>query len=152
MDGHVGRAHEEGVEGVREPVGQELERRLRRAVLEHVSVPRRRAFPTLVHVGEPGRQDTLPATVAERAPDHALCADMVAALLHRHRDDPAPPLVWISRSGELTLQDLDAVWLSGARSAAAEAGLPLTFVVVTRRGWWDPRSGVSRTWVRLRAR
>jgi hypothetical protein len=47
---------------------------------------------------------------------------------------------------------MDAEWLSAARSAFAEAGVDLTMVVVTRRGWWDPRSGRRREWKRLRRR
>jgi hypothetical protein len=52
----------------------------------------------------------------------------------------------------LELQDVDAAWLSSARTAAAEAGVRLTMVVVTRRGWFDPRSGVTRVWKRVRDR
>lgn len=63
----------------------------------------------------------------------------------------ADPFVWLTRRGDpAVLQDLDARWLAAARAAYAEAGSPLTFVVVGRRGWHDPRSGVGRTWVRLR--
>jgi hypothetical protein len=48
------------------------------------------------------------------------------------------------------VQDVDARWLAAARASYAEAGLPLTFVVVNRRGWRDPRSGLGRTWARVR--
>jgi hypothetical protein len=58
--------------------------------------------------------------------------------------------VWLTRSGELALHDLDVEWLTAAASAYAEAGVDLTMVVVNRRGWRDPRSGVGQTWVRLR--
>ena len=61
-------------------------------------------------------------------------------------------MVWLTRAGDLDLQDVDAAWLSAARAAGAEAGIDLTLVVVTRRGWSDPRSGVSREWKRLRSR
>ncbi|MXG88559.1 hypothetical protein [Nocardioides flavescens] len=61
------------------------------------------------------------------------------------------PFVWLTRAGDpALLQDLDAHWLAAAGAAYAEAGAALTFVVVGRRGWYDPRSGVGRTWVRLR--
>ena len=60
--------------------------------------------------------------------------------------------MWLTRTGDFVLEDPDAAWLSAARSAYAEAGLCITMVVVTRRGWWDPRSGASRKWKRLRAR
>jgi hypothetical protein len=75
----------------------------------------------------------------------------VAALLRRTAGTE-PRLVWLTRPGDLALQDLDAAWLAATRAAGAEAGLPLTMVVVTRHGWRDPRSGAGRTWKRLRAR
>jgi hypothetical protein len=141
------------VEGIGEPVGPHLRATLRRAVLEHVSSERRRAFPPLLHVGTPGGPQALFATEPDRAPlDHALRADVVAAMLARQRTGGVAPLVWLTRPGDLCLQDVDAAWLAAARGAAAEAGLPLTMVVVTRRGWWDPRSGATRTWRRLRVR
>ena len=59
--------------------------------------------------------------------------------------------MWLTRSGGLELQDVDARWLAATRAAYDEARAPLAFVVVNRRGWRDPRSGLSRTWVRLRA-
>jgi hypothetical protein len=37
-------------------------------------------------------------------------------------------------------------------AAFAEVGEDATFVVVTRHGWADPRSGVGRTWKRIRQR
>ena len=84
--------------------------------------------------------------------EHALRADLVAALLRRTRTGPVDPLVWLTRTGELVLEDLDAAWLAAARAAYAEAGVRLTMVVVTRRGWWDPRTGRRREWKRLRSR
>ena len=60
-------------------------------------------------------------------------------------------LVWLTRTGGLELQDVDARWLAATRAAYDEASASLAFVVVNRRGWRDPRSGLSRTWVRLRA-
>jgi hypothetical protein len=60
------------------------------------------------------------------------------------------PLVWLTRPGDLVDQDVDLAWLAGARQAFGEAGVPLVFVVVNRQGWRDPRSGLQRTWVRLR--
>ena len=72
-------------------------------------------------------------------------------MLGRRQEAPWPaPWVWLTRSGELALHDLDVAWLAAAATAYAEAGADLTMVVVTRRGWRDPRSGVGRTWVRLR--
>ena len=48
--------------------------------------------------------------------------------------------------------DLDLAWVQAVRAAGAEAGVELTLVVVTRKGWFDPRSGVRREWKRLRTR
>lgn len=145
------------MEGIGEPVGPHLHATLRRAVLEHVSTERRRAFPPLLHVGTPGGPQVLfandPLDPVDHAPlDQALRTDVVAAMLARQRTSSVAPLVWLTRPGDLCLQDVDAAWLAAARGAAAEAGLPLTMVVVTRRGWWDPRSGATRTWRRLRVR
>jgi hypothetical protein len=83
--------------------------------------------------------------------DHALRADVVAAMLGRRRDAVSGwPWVWLTRPGDLATHDLDVDWLAAAATAYAEAGGDLTMVVVTRRGWRDPRSGAGQTWVRLR--
>jgi hypothetical protein len=140
------------VEGIPEPVDPTLAAALRRAVVEHVRIERRRTFPALVHVGVPGGTEEVFAVVPEEPLDHALRADVVAALLQRSRRGSAVPLVWLTRPGALELQDVDADWLSAARSAASEARVVLTLVVVTRSGWMDPRSGAQRVWKRLRVR
>ena len=140
------------MEGIGEPVCPHLHATLRRAVLEHVTSERRRAFPPLLHVGTPGGPQALFATDPADPMDQALRTDVVAAMLARQRTTSVAPLVWLTRPGDLCLQDVDAAWLAAARGVAAEAGLPLTMVVVTRRGWWDPRSGATRTWRRLRVR
>ena len=86
--------------------------------------------------------------------DHALRADIVAVMLARRRPSGGlgerAPWVWLGRSGELDLHDLDAQWLAAACTAYGESGLDLTMVVVSRRGWRDPRSGATRIWARLR--
>jgi hypothetical protein len=126
---------------------------LRQAVLEHARAERRRGYPPVLHVGVPGGTEELFALGPDEPADHAIRADAVAALLQRgRRATGAVPLVWLTRTGPLDLQDVDAAWLSAARTAAAEAGIELTLVVVTRRGWLDPRSGVRREWKRLRQR
>ena len=132
---------------VREPVGREQRALLRRAVVEHVRTLHGRSFPPVVHVGTPGGRVNRFTVRSDEPTDHALRADIVAAMLGRTR--PAPWL-WLSRQGDLALHDLDADWLAAAATAYSEAGADLTMVVVTRRGWRDPRSGASRTWVRLR--
>lgn len=153
------------MEGIQEPVTRPMATVLRRAVLDHAVTERRRAFPPLIHVGRPGGREEVfavepeaPLDQALRAPldhaplDHALRCDVVAALLRRAGRYGAVPMVWLTRPGDLDLQDLDAAWLAAARAATAEAGVGLTLVVVTRHGWRDPRSGVRRDWKRLRAR
>ncbi|WP_241153924.1 hypothetical protein [Nocardioides pantholopis] len=141
--------------GLVEPLSPALQALLRRAVLDHAVLERRRWFPTLVHVGTPGGAESVFADRPDEPTDHALRTDLVAALLARHRRTGAttPALVWLTRPGELELQDVDAAWLAAAGAASAEAGrVGLTVVVVNRHGWRDPRTGLHRTWVRLRRR
>jgi hypothetical protein len=140
------------VEGIQEPVGRLQAAVLLRAALDHVRTERRRWFPALLHVGVPGGPEEVFAVAPDEVLDQALRADVVAALLQRTRRPDGPPLVWLTRPGDLDLQDVDAAWVAGARAAAAEAGVGLTLVVVTRHGWRDPRSGVGREWKRLRTR
>lgn len=140
------------MEGIHEPLARQLHDTLRRAVLDHALSERRRSFPALLHVGSPGGSQALFALTAGDAVDHSLRTDVVAALVRRTSRPGLDPVVWLTRPGDLDLQDEDVAWLAAARAATAEAGLGLCMVVVTRRGWRDPRSGVQRTWKRLRAR
>ncbi|NPC95305.1 hypothetical protein HOQ23_00795 [Nocardioides sp. zg-DK7169] len=136
------------------PVPAVLGRVLRRAVLDHVSSEHRRTHPALLHVGRPGGREGVVAV--REVGDHSLRTDVVAAMLARHHrgapEQHPAPLVWLTRPGDLDLQDLDAAWLAAAWAAHAERGAALTMVVVTRQGWRDPRSGLSQRWVRLRPR
>jgi len=134
-----------------EPVTEALARQLRAAVLAHCTHERRRVFAPVLHVGRPGSERVCGIRVDESL-DHALRCDVVAALVRGLDRSPEPPLVWVTRPGGHVLHDVDAAWLAAARAAYAEAGLPLTLVVVTREGWWDPRSGTGRRWKRLRQR
>jgi hypothetical protein len=140
------------VEGIQQPVTRSMAIVLRRAVLDHNVSERRRTYPALLHVGVPGGPEEVAAADPDEALDHALRADIVAALLRRTQRPGFVPLLWLTRPGPLELQDVDVQWLASARTASAEAGLGLTLVVVTRRGWTDPRSGVRREWKRLRER
>lgn len=143
------------MEEIREPVPRRLSELLRRGVLDHALSERRRIHVPLLHVGVPGGPETVFAVRLDDHSDHALRADVVAAMLGRTEEAAAPdqvPLVWLTRAGELDLQDVDAQWLASSRAAYAEAGAPLIFVVMNRRGWRDPRSEVTRTWKRLRRR
>lgn len=132
-----------------EPVPPSLERLLRRAVLDHATSEPRRAFPPAVHVGVPGEL-TATLTLGDQRLDHALRTDAVEAMVHRVRRGSRAPLVWLTRRGELTVQDVDLAWHAAVGTAAAELDRPLPFVVVNRRSWRDPRTGVGRSWERLR--
>jgi len=141
VDGPVG-------EGLRGPLPRRTRVLLRDAVREHVRGEPRRSPPPVLHVGVPGDRARFALDDA-RPDDPGLRADVVAAL--RVRAGTAPEqLVWLTRAGDLGLQDVDALWLAAARTAYAEVGSELVFVVVTKRGWRDPRSGLGRTWVRVR--
>lgn len=126
-----------------------LARLLRRAVYDHAVADRRRVHPPYLHVGLPGQPHPVFLLGEDEPDDHALRVEVISALLRRAGEQA---LVWLVRPGELVMQDVDAAWLAAARQAYAEAGRDLVFVVVNRHGWWDPRSGVRRTWRRLRAR
>ena len=134
-----------------DPLTRQTHALLRRAVLDFRVAEKRKAFAPVVHVGVPGTVDLTYEPRRDERLEHGLRADLVAAFLRAAGADLVP-LVWVTRTGELVLEDADAAWLSAARSAYAEAGVPLTMVVITRRGWWDPRSGRSREWMRLRRR
>jgi hypothetical protein len=137
------------VDGLSEPLSRHTHALLRRAVLDHATRERRRVYAPVLHVGVPGeRVASLPVGAAEPA-DPGLCTDVVAALRVRAGVRP-DQLVWLTRSGGLDLEDIDARWLAASRAAYDEARSPLAFVVVNRRGWRDPRSGLSRSWARLR--
>lgn len=137
-------------EGLQEPLSRDLERRLRAAVLRHVTSEPRRRHPTVLHVGEPGGPELLFACAEDDPDDQGVRTDVVVALLARC---PRPdPLVWITRPGGLETQDDDARWLAATRAAGGELGRHVQLVLVSRRGWRDPRSGTTRTWRRLRDR
>lgn len=130
-------------------------------VLAHVHAEPRRRFPAVLHVGRPGGPETV-RPARDTADDHALRVEVLEAMLRRVRalptDRPAdrpgdPALVWLTRSGPLALQDLDASWGAAVRAATAELAMgPVPLVVVTRAGWWEPTTGSGRRWRRLRTR
>jgi hypothetical protein len=137
------------MEGLSEPLARHTRALLRLAVHHHAARERRRSYPPVLHVGEPGGLvAALPVDLGGPT-DPGLRTDVVAALRVRARG-PSEQLVWLTRSGGLDLQDVDARWLAAAWAAYGEAEAPLTFVVVNRRGWRDPRSGSGRTWTRIR--
>ncbi|VXB37309.1 hypothetical protein [Nocardioides sp. AX2bis] len=137
------------------PVAAARARELRALVLAHGRAEPRRRFPAVLHVGRPGGLETA-RPAHDAADDHALRVEVLEAMLRRVRALPTdlpgdPVLVWLTRSGPLTLQDVDAAWGAAVRAAGAELTLdPLPLVVVTRTGWWEPATGSGRRWRRLR--
>ena len=123
---------------------------LRAATVELIERRLPHRFPTTVHAGVPGRSvrhvDDPPVT------DAGLRADVVVTMLRQSVVLTPRPCLWLTRPGELSPHDDDLRWLGAARWAAAALGLPVGLVVVTRRGWFDPVSGVRREWRRLRRR
>jgi hypothetical protein len=120
---------------------------LRRAVLDLATRDRRRHVPAELHVGVPGG---LTRSVADDPGwDSGLRTEIAGAVLRAAGD---PPWVWVTRSGPLALQDVDVAWLRATLAAAAERQVDVVYVVVTRHGWVDPRSGLRREWRRIRDR
>jgi hypothetical protein len=137
---------------------------LRAAVLEVAERGPRRVFAPTISVGDPtghhasyvDRSCASPARVPGNGrTDHGLRTDVVSSLLATAlRPDVAGalPIAWLARPAAHEDPDCERDWLAAATAAFAELGVPLVFVVVTRHGWWDPRSGASRSWRRVRPR
>lgn len=122
---------------------------LRAAVLElRESEPRVR-FPARLCVGVPGRS-RVHVLDGDGPADAGHRAEVALALLHAAAADVRRPYAWLSRPGELVVEDVDLLWGSAVRWAAGALGTTTDLVVVTRRGWVDPVSGVRREWRRLR--
>lgn len=131
-----------------EPLPPRTARLLRRAVLDLASTEHRYRFPTVLHAGLPG---AVAASVTDDPSwDHGLRTDIVGTVLKTVAQPE--PWVWLTRLGPGSLQDVDAAWLAPVIAAYAERDEDATFVVVTRHGWTDPRSGIGRTWKRIRQR
>lgn len=130
-----------------EPLPRRTALLLREAVRRHALAEPRRRFAPVLHLGRPGGHERCAAAVGVGF-DLALRCDVVAALLAA--TGSASHLVWLTRPGELEPHDVDLAWLAAARAAYAEADRDLSWVVITRRGWWDPRSGLRREWTRVR--
>ena len=148
----VGRLRDDGeVPALTEPVTAEQARALRAAV-QALKAGGRRVEPPALRVGRAGGPAVVHVIRADEVLDEASRTEVMAALLLRSRELAEAPVVWLTRTGEPEWHDLDAAWLPAAVAAYAEAEVPLVFVVVTRHGWYDPRSGVTRRWRRLRDR
>ena len=138
--------------GIDDPPDPALRRRLRAVVLGHGEAEHRRVFDPTLHLESVH-------CVLDRAEtwDDALRADVAAALLRRlqRAETTEPWLAWLTRTGDLDTQDIDLAVLRSLRTASAEAGPDTTdfhFVVVNRRAWRDPVTGVGQEWKRLRDR
>jgi hypothetical protein len=130
-----------------EPLPLAHRRLLRTAVLHLAMTDHRRHIPPVLHVGVPSGPTS--SVTDDPAWDHGLRTDIVGAVLRARGD---PPWVWVTRSGMLSWQDVDAAWLGPTIAAAAERGVDPAYVVVTRHGWIDPRSGLRQEWKRIRQR
>lgn len=133
---------------LREPVDRAVQRLLRQAVLDHASSEHRKVFPPALHVGVPGAASR--RFEIEESLDHALRVDIVETMLRRAVEKQVVPLLWLTRRGPMAAHDVDAAWSAAVHAAGGELGLGLGLVVVTRHSWHDPRSGVCRTWKRIR--
>ena len=139
----------DGAGGLREPVDRAVQQLLRRAVVEHAVAEHRKDFPPVLHVGVPGvrsRRFEIASSL-----DHAVRTDIVEAMLRPAVEKRVVPLLWLTRRGDLEPHDVDGAWSAAVHAAGGELGLALGLVVVTRRSWHDPRTGVLRTWKRVRA-
>jgi hypothetical protein len=132
------------------PIERDTHRVLRAAVLELVEGEAHRHFPTVLHAGEPGR--SLRHVEDPPLVDAGIRADVTLALLRGAGALSSRPVVWLTRPGELSPHDDDLRWIWPVTWASSSLGLPVGLVVVTRRGWFDPVSGVRREWHRLRRR
>ena len=135
---------------VRAPVDHRTHQVLRAAVIELKEGERRHRFPVVLHAGTPGR--SLRHVDGPPLADSGARTDVALALVARARLREPRPFVWLTRPGELSPHDDDLRWLGPVAWACSSLGEARGLVVVTRRGWFDPVSGVRREWRRLRRR
>ena len=140
----------DGAGGLREPVDRTVQQLLRRAVVDHALDERRKNFSPTLHVGGPGIRSRRFEIAAPL--DHAVRADIVEAMLRPAVEKGVVPLLWLTRRGDTAPHDVDRAWSAAVHAAGGELGLALGLVIVTRRSWHDPRTGVCRTWKRIRQR
>ncbi len=127
----------------------------RAAVIDFKERSPRGRVPVAVHVGRPGGDErTVARHVVEPGQelDQALRTDIAAALLQRTSASAPHRWAWLTRSGSLELHDADVAWCAAWYAACAEGDVDVPLLVVTRTGWCDPRTGVTRAWSRLRRR
>lgn len=140
----------DGRGGLREPVDRLVQQLLRRAVLDHALLEQRKVYPPVLHVGVPGVRSR--RFEIEEDLDHALRIDVVEAMLRPAVEKGIVPLLWLTRRGDTAAHDVDGAWSAAVHASGDELGLALGLVIVTRRSWHDPRTGVFRTWKRIRRR
>lgn len=135
--------------GIQEPVPYLLGRVLRGAVIAHARSERRRTHPMVLQVGIPSG----PTRELELRPDdrmdHALRVEIVQAMARSCLAQGRVPLSWLTRP-TVGPDEGDLEWAAAVGAAGAELGVRLDLVVITRRSWHDPRSGVGRSWTRIR--
>ncbi|THI96367.1 hypothetical protein E7Z54_16890 [Nocardioides sp.] len=103
----------------------------------------------MLHVGVPARAARCFEVRTEDRLDHALRVEVVEAMCRASLARDFVPLVWLTREEEgHDVEDL--AWAAAVGAAGFELGVSLDLVVVTRRWWRDPRTGVGRSWRRLR--
>jgi hypothetical protein len=149
---------------LKDPLPLAVRAALREAVLDLKARHHTLSFPPEIQLARPGSPtirwrvvDELSSGVRSESAmlGTGLEVDVMRSLLKQPSDSSPPEhdaWIWLARPGELTWHDLDAVWLAAARCAHEEAGWDLTMAVLTKQGWYDPRSGCSRRWKRLRSR
>ena len=140
----------DGAGGLREPVDRTVQQLLRRAVLDHARDEHRKTFAPALHVGVPGIRSR--RFEIEAPLDHGLRTDIVEAMMRPALEKGVVPLLWLTRRGDTTAHDVDGAWSAAVHAAGGELELALGLVIVTRRSWHDPRTGVHRTWKRIRSR
>ena len=140
----------DGAGGLREPVDRAVQQLLRQAVIDHAQGERRKVFPPVLLVGVPGIRAR--RFEIDEPLDHALRVDVVESMLRPSLEKGVVPLLWLTRRGDLEPHDVDGAWSAAVHAAGDELGLALGLVIVTRRSWHDPRTGVHRTWKRVRPR
>ena len=111
----------------------------------------------MLHAGVPGRGSRTYVVNSKDHLDTSLRTDIVEALVRPGVEAGRIPLLWLTRAdaageGPTGEAQVDRDWLAAVGSAGAELGVRLDLVVITRRGWRDPRTGVERRWRRLRRR
>ncbi len=112
---------------------------------------RRRTLPRLLHVGDPAGARLVVPLDGLPVGDRGLAADLLTRALDR-MGDPDRQQVWVTRAGLLAPEDDDWRWRTGTSVARARRDrAPGAFYVVTRHGWLELPSGVSRSWQRMRA-